>query len=114
MEDDAERNKVLLNAAKSGDTDGVVNSLADGADIHYTDHYGMTAIHWASIVGHAKIVKKLFDMGANKHLRDAQGNTPLHLAVLKLTHEQIRAYLDESTHMERERARLFQEFKHEQ
>ncbi|MBU0743921.1 MAG: ankyrin repeat domain-containing protein, partial [Gammaproteobacteria bacterium] len=41
---------------------------------------GLTAIMWASKLGHAGIVKSLFDLGANVNQRNNHGITPLMLA----------------------------------
>ncbi len=45
-----------------------------------TDNQGRTALHWAALLGHEGVVKTLLEQGAQKDLKDEEGNTALQLA----------------------------------
>ncbi|MFW9846967.1 MAG: ankyrin repeat domain-containing protein [Candidatus Thorarchaeota archaeon] len=73
--------ELLLNAAESGDLEGVKDAIEKGADIRATDEWmKQTALHKASSQGHVKIVEYLIEKGADALLLDAVDMTPLHLA----------------------------------
>jgi ankyrin repeat protein len=50
--------------------------LAYGADVNQ-DHYGLTALHYATRAGRTELMQLLLDHGANVHCRDNDGLTPL-------------------------------------
>lgn len=56
----------------------IKESPGNGANYH--DSEGMTALHWAAMLGHATIVRSLLESGANVTSLDQFKNTPLHLA----------------------------------
>ncbi|SCV70090.1 BQ2448_1484 [Microbotryum intermedium] len=58
------------------------------------DSYGFTPIHLATDRGHLNLVKILLQYGANKHLRDQDGNTPLQLAEIA-GHDELLVLLQE-------------------
>jgi ankyrin repeat protein len=70
----------LIVAAERGDSKGVRAALAAGADPNQRGPNSY-ALHCAAFQGHAAIVKRLLDAGADTSLIDAQHFTALHLAV---------------------------------
>jgi len=71
----------LLDAAGNGDTETAVALIEKGANIHATDWFGRTPLHWAARSGHTKTALALIESGANVNAADRHGYTPLHLAV---------------------------------
>jgi ankyrin repeat protein len=67
----------LSNAAKSGDTNGVVRLLDKGADINAKDNLGTTALMSAIMSGQTETVKLLLDRGADVNVKDNEGFTAL-------------------------------------
>ncbi|XP_029640464.2 protein fem-1 homolog C-like [Octopus sinensis] len=57
--------------------------LSYGANISQTDMSSRSSLHFAVKRGHLKIVELFVVNGADLHLEDVQGNTPLQLASLK-------------------------------
>src|SRR4051812_24889866 len=73
----------LRDAAEAGKLDKVVRELENGTPVDCTSYSsGKSALHIASAAGHHEIVKILLERGANVEVKDAGGETPLHLAVL--------------------------------
>lgn len=52
-------------------------------DINDQDFAKSSALHWAAFLSKEIALCYLLAWGANPHLEDQDGNTPLHLAVLK-------------------------------
>ena len=75
----------LLKAARLGDLEGVLHAIDDGANINAVDKMYMnwTAVHYAAFYGHASLVERLVDFGADLDARDLLLWTPLHYAALK-------------------------------
>ena len=48
-------------------------------DVNEQNSYGSTSLHWASLYDHMECARLLLDAGS-LHLKDVNGNTPLHLA----------------------------------
>jgi ankyrin repeat protein len=51
-----------------------------GANPNATNHFGLSPLHWASIMNDVIMMDTLIGAGANVHIRDHDGATPLHLA----------------------------------
>ena len=75
------RDELLLNAAKHGKVDCVVNFIDEGANVNSaTRCYGTTPLHWACMNGHEKVVQVLLDRGAKVKARNRDGMVALHYA----------------------------------
>ena len=59
----------------------VVTLLKAGADVHLTDAFGDTALHWASFCGHPASVTVLLEHGADASIKNHDGKTPLDAAM---------------------------------
>ena len=72
----------MIEYARIGDSDGVMQMLRDGADVNYRNRYGETALIRAStnVDRGLPIVKILLDSGANVSIKNYDGNTALILA----------------------------------
>ena len=71
-----------------------VHWLQPGADVHATDEFGRTALHWAALQGvRADYLAALVDHGADPGSKDDFGDTPLDLAREKKRAKAI-AYLE--------------------
>ncbi len=66
----------LLEAAMRGDAQGVTALIARGADVNVTDERGSTALHVASLFGHAEVAKTLLDSGADPGIVNADKSRP--------------------------------------
>lgn len=54
--------------------------MQGACDIDLRDHTGRTALHYAAKTMRCHSLEVLLDKGANMHLTDNYGNTPLHIA----------------------------------
>ena len=77
------RNLALLKAAREGQTHRVNKLLADGADVDYTDKFGLTALHHAALDGSQDVVDVLLNAGADVNAEEELLGTPLTLAAAK-------------------------------
>ena len=69
----------VLEAAETGDEDVLAVALpALTVSVDATGPDGDTALHLASLYGHARCVEMLLGAGASVTVRDADGGTPLH------------------------------------
>jgi len=75
-------NADLINAAYDGNLDKVKDALNAGAEVNVPNNgrSKYTALSFAIMKGHIKIVELLIDNGANVNTVDNKGNTVLHLA----------------------------------
>lgn len=74
-------NQSFLEAAGSGDFDGVRFFFNEGASLQARDDRGRTALHIAAELGLTKTMDALIDIGAPLDARDQQNETPLMRAV---------------------------------
>jgi ankyrin repeat protein len=65
--------------------------LQHGADMNAVNNDGWTPLHTAAYAGYLDVVKVLLARGANAEARDAQGLTPLAVAI---AHPEVRALLE--------------------
>lgn len=76
--------KLILKAAKNGDTEQVKELLAENAALlSVTDADGSTLLHFAAWKGHPELVDFLLGIGADVNARNHNehwGTTPLHAA----------------------------------
>lgn len=84
----------LINAAKEGQKDFILDLLHRGADLASTSLKGKTALHYAAANGHTEIAKMLIEKGADADFRDIEGHTPLMLAAIYGCNKTIQALLD--------------------
>lgn len=53
---------------------------------NFQDNDGRTLLHWASILGYLKVAQYvIITMQGDVHMRDLDGNTPLHYAAKQVT-----------------------------
>jgi hypothetical protein len=67
----------LIQAAATGDVDGLLSLLAKGANIEARNEAGATPLMWASIGGHVQAVAVLLNRGADINARSNSGATAL-------------------------------------
>ena len=71
----------LIDAARQGDAEAVLELLDGGADVNAAQGDGMTALHWAAERGHTAIAEHLISVSADLSARTRIGSyMPLHLA----------------------------------
>lgn len=80
-EGQAQLDSELLEAAATGDADGVGRVVKYGADLNAKDDFDDTALHQASANGHIEVVKVLLDNRVKVMARNHEGDTPLKLAI---------------------------------
>ena len=57
-----EKNKKLIEAAGSGDHEGVSRALEDGAEIFHKNKHGLTGLHIGAVQGHDSVVKTFLEI----------------------------------------------------
>ncbi|XP_072045059.1 SH3 and multiple ankyrin repeat domains protein 3-like isoform X2 [Amphiura filiformis] len=73
----------LTQAASIDKSEAVVLSLINGgAHLDFRNKKGLTAVHVATLRGHAKVLETLLDLRASPNYKDNKGMTPLYLSVL--------------------------------
>ena len=73
------KNKEFLDAADSGDLEGVKRALATGADLYATDCSANTAMHNAVVYGEKKdLIQFLIEKGLDINAQNIEGYTALH------------------------------------
>ncbi|EFR03483.1 ankyrin repeat domain-containing protein 52 [Nannizzia gypsea CBS 118893] len=71
----------LVSAAKAGSEEHVYKCLSLGVDPNYQDEYQWTALHYATLRGHSKVIKLLLSQfNADANTQDRLGQQALHLA----------------------------------
>lgn len=78
----SEKDIKLIDAAKAGDLESVIDALKDGANVNAPDEDCRTPLLWATFFGYSNIAKKLIKSGANCNI-SIGGATPLHNAILR-------------------------------
>ncbi|MGE0372958.1 MAG: ankyrin repeat domain-containing protein, partial [Gammaproteobacteria bacterium] len=73
----------LIRASTRGHTEAVRLLLARGAAVNLPDRSQSTALHWAANRDHIDIVQALITAGADLGARNAQGMTPMMVAMEK-------------------------------
>ncbi|XP_041480155.1 E3 ubiquitin-protein ligase MIB2-like [Lytechinus variegatus] len=71
----------LMNAAKIGNTERVVEILSKSPEMAHATAGGKTALHRAAVQGHLEVVQALLGAGAEIDVSDNGGSTPLHYSV---------------------------------
>ncbi len=79
---DTGRNYSCLNLAVLGEADEIVDLLVEyGANVNKVDsEYDGRTVLFSAVTSSASITKMLLERGAELHVVDAHGNTPLHVA----------------------------------
>jgi outer membrane protein assembly factor BamB len=95
MEQRGAREEQLIVSTIRGESQQVTDLLARGADVDARAEAGHTALHWASAMGHAHLVKLLLQQGAEVNVVSRNDCTPLALAALH-GHEGIVKFLLDS------------------
>ncbi len=67
----------LIEKAKIGDLDAVIELVENGAKVDIKNNDGDTPLMWASADGHVEVVKALLDAGAKVDEKDYKGVTAL-------------------------------------
>jgi len=68
--------------AQLGENGDVLDLLAKGTPFEAKNDQGRNALHRAAQNGNIEVVKSLLAHGANVHITDKMGDTPLHLAAI--------------------------------
>jgi ankyrin repeat protein len=74
---DIEGNTPLMTAASRQETHAAKILLDHGADVHKTNHFGLTALMLASRRGNSALVQMLLDAGADVNAKTKAGDTAL-------------------------------------
>ncbi len=89
------KNEILLEAARFGKTEIVIEMLARRISTEVVDHWGQTPLALASANGRVEVVKLLIYAGANVNASDLDGLNPLMKSII-YDHEEIRFLLMEN------------------
>jgi ankyrin repeat protein len=80
----------LMRAASRGDSHAFLRELSETADVNARDVFGHTALAYAAMAGHERIVRALLMMGAEIETENHIGLTPAKLAALRGHHHVAR------------------------
>ncbi|XP_076368167.1 uncharacterized protein LOC143255805 isoform X3 [Tachypleus tridentatus] len=75
-------NASFLRAARSGNTEKLLEYLKGNIDVNTSNNNGLNALHLASKEGHQFVVAELLKNGADVNAATKKGNTALHIAAL--------------------------------
>jgi ankyrin repeat protein len=70
----------LHDLARIGDTGGITLMLNNRVDVNARDEEQLTALHWAALAGHSRVVEQLCTSGARVNVKDEESGTPAHYA----------------------------------
>lgn len=87
-----EYNTELMNAAKGGNNDAVLDVLKRGADVNEQTNKGKTALMFAASEGHTNVSRLLIEKGAKINIADNYGTTALIVASTS-GHDEVVALL---------------------
>jgi ankyrin repeat protein len=91
---EAPKQDLLFDACKSGDLDGVLKLLEDGADPNLAKSgTGATPVHVATMWKQYHLIGPLCERGADLGKQDKAGRTPLHVAAHNQDAEMIKLLL---------------------
>ena len=90
-----ELNKKMIEAADSGDHEGVSRALEEGAEITYRDGNGDTGLHIEAVEGgdHEGVSRALGE-GAEITCRDRGGDTGLHIGARRGHDSMVKTFLE--------------------
>ena len=73
--------KLLFQAIKEKNLEGVKKALKRMPDVNVKDGYGESPLHWAACYGWVELINLLIDKGADINIKNSHEFTPLHWAV---------------------------------
>jgi len=88
-------NQQLMQAASSGDLNGVAEALQMGADVNAQDQFNDTALNQAAEYGHIEVVKHLLEAGADIHNKGGADKTPIMNAAFAGQVETVQLLLEQ-------------------
>ena len=83
-------------AVQGGRLNCVKLLIKQGADIHFRDTFGRTALHYAALGGHLELYHFLCEQEAYENEMDNEGYSPIHLAALEGNTRLIESLSDKS------------------
>lgn len=84
----------VVDAARAGDVEAVLSSIADGGDVNQAERDGTTPLLWAAYHAHPSIVAMLLEQGADPNTANRFGVTPLLQAARMGDVDTMRTLLD--------------------
>eukprot|EP01052_Picozoa_sp_SAG31_P061959 SAG31_NODE_20993_length_560_cov_0.859002_1_plen_133_part_10 len=90
--------RALRHAAYVGDVAGLMQCVAEGADINEPNRQGRTALAYACEAGHLNIVCTLIESGVNVNVECDDGHTALHYAAREGQEDIVRQLLKSGAH----------------
>lgn len=87
-------NKELHSAASRGDIETVLSILDQGGNVHEIGPHHWPLLVRAAVDGHAALVEKLLERGAERDACDRDGKTALHWAAMRGRTEVVELLLD--------------------
>lgn len=90
------KNNKLLESARNGETEKIIELIGQGADINYKNDFGDTALHLAARSGSIETVKELIARHCDINAKNHFTYTPLELSVEKNHSELVKYLIEES------------------
>ena len=87
----------LFDAVQKGDSTGLEELLASGADVNGHTKAGVTPLHVAASSGNTNLIKLLIAKGADVNSRATDGSIPLHAAVASNRKEVVELLIQSGT-----------------
>ncbi|CAL4133752.1 unnamed protein product, partial [Meganyctiphanes norvegica] len=97
---------LFFTAVTNGDMTRLEEIYESGIDVNMADVSGWTALHIATCDGHIGVLTWLLKYGANVHVRDKHGNSPLKIAVDTDQHKIIELLVQTGAHLTESPMRL--------